>query len=127
MNDIDLVCLPKDRELLINRARSRALVIRQGEQNVTLNWYGIRLDIFLAKPDESTLFEKIPSNWGSVLLCRTGPAEFNIGLATRAHELGFHWNPYRGITRDYEIIASRTEQEIFEALEMNYVEPWDRR
>ena len=44
----------------------------------------------------------------------------------RAEELGYRLRVSRGLVYNGKVIASKTEQEIFDALEMEYIEPWER-
>ena len=62
-------------------------------------------------------------NVGMLLLAKTGAKEHNVWLASRAKRLGMKFCPTRGIERGGEIIAGRTEQEVFQALGLAYVEP----
>lgn len=128
-NDIDLVCIPKPGQFLALRARAleNSTVVRDGEQNfISRLKNGIQLDIFFARPDTSDLLEARPSNWGSLLLCRTGSRDHNIYMVERAKRMGLRWNPYTGVFRGEQIIASRTEEEIFAALELAYLPPESR-
>lgn len=76
---------------------------------------GIKLDIFLARPE----------NWGMIYLLRTGSFEFNIALATHAKRL-------RRPIRDGRIWVDRVardtpeEQDVFNWLGLAWVEPRDR-
>lgn len=76
---------------------------------------GIKIDFFFAVPD----------NWGYILAIRTGSAEFSMSLATRWISMrykgdgGFMWSGKRKIPL-YE------EKDLFDLLEMGYVEPENR-
>ena len=68
-----------------------------------------------------------PGNYGSILLCRTGPTRHNIRIVERAKDQGLEWNPYRGvITPKGEVLAAETEAEIYTALGLPWHEPADR-
>jgi DNA polymerase (family 10) len=76
-----------------------------------------QLDIFFATEE----------TWGTRLLCRTGSIEHNIWLASRAKQLGGHWNPFSGLQLGLgEKIYARTEEEIYDALGLAYIAPQDR-
>jgi len=134
--DVDLVVLPKPNALadLKARCQQRARVIQDGPQNFICRLsghvsvvQGFQLDIFIATPESDDMFTPSPTNFGSLMLCRTGSKEHNIFLIERAKEQGLRWQPYQGILNaKNEIIASRTEEEIFTALKLDYVPP-DRR
>lgn len=127
VNDIDLVVLPRagQTNALRERCKRNSEVVTDGEQNLIVKLPGIdfQLDVFIARPASTELFEKKPSNWGTLLLCRTGSKEYNIFLATRAQKLGLHWKPYEGIFDDELLIASETEEEIFAALKLAFIPP----
>ena len=75
------------------------------------------------------------------MLQLTGDTDFNIDMRSRAHHAGMHLNEY-GLWRfhsrddgiasgsetsgDWELVASETEEDIFDALDMSYVEPQKR-
>ncbi len=82
---------------------------------------GIPIDLF-ATTDES---------WFNYLVCRTGPAELNTVIATRAQDMGWKWNPYgpgfsrqNGLGNEVHRVAS--EQEVFAFVALPYLEPWER-
>jgi DNA polymerase/3'-5' exonuclease PolX len=76
---------------------------------------GIPLDFFAT--EESCFY--------SLLVCRTGPKEFNTKVCCRAIELFEKWNPYRGfedrMTGDLRF-QPRSEEELFSHLGWNYLE-----
>jgi DNA polymerase (family X) len=150
VNDVDLVALPKagQVEALKARCRQRCRVIRDGGQNFIVAMkpgaaFGLgqhdefQLDIFIARPSETDLLSQRPGNFGSLLLCRTGSREHNILLCQNAKKADMKWHPYEGLLAggewDFEgqdaayrggtVIASETEEEIFEALGMKWVAP----
>lgn len=126
--DIALVARPECDADLRARIRQQTTPKVDGASNVIVTLRnGVQLDVFFAHDGTSDLLTSTPPNWGSVVLCRTGSALFNVRLAQRAHSLGLQWETMRGITRNGEIIASRTEEEMFKALEMDYLEPQQRR
>ena len=129
VNDIDLVIVPRDQAALRSRVLWRSTAIQDGPQNLlTRLANGFQLDIFFAHGGKRDLLDSVPSNWGSVLLCRTGPKEFNIKLCQAAAALGLKWETYNGVTMEGGyVLASATEEEIFAALQMEYVKPEDRR
>lgn len=128
VNDIDLVVLPKDAAGLRARVARKTQPITDGPLNLSVRLPGIarpgiQLDIFFAHGGTRDLIAPEPSNWGSVLLCRTGSKEHNIFLAQRAQELGYKWETMRGIVSDGRVVASESEEAIFEALGMDFMPP----
>jgi DNA polymerase/3'-5' exonuclease PolX len=88
---------------------------------------GIRVNLAVATED----------NFGSVLMYRTGNRAFNIYLANRAQTRGLFWSPFANSTSGEvpdglfdpstkAVMASRTEEDIFKALKLPFVEPKDR-
>jgi DNA polymerase (family 10) len=147
VNDIDLVILPKASvDCIKARCKDRCRVITDGRQNFICAMQlptpagGVeefQIDIFFAHAGVADLIAPDPSNFGSLLLCRTGSKGHNIKLAQRAKDLDMHWNPYRGlfaggiwelegqesVYKGGKIIASETEEQIFQALGLNWLSP----
>ena len=65
-------------------------------------------------------------NFGMMLLAKTGSKEHNIWMAQRAKTGGRKFCPTRGIESGGNIIAGRSEGEVFRALRLAFVEPKDR-
>ena len=125
--DIDLVVLPRDAEGLRDRVKHGRKVITEGTQNLIVELAdGTQLDIFIARPESKTLLETLPTNFGSLLLCRTGSTQHNIHLIDHAKRMGLLWRPYVGIYEGHDIVASETEEEIFEALCLPFIPPEKR-
>jgi DNA polymerase (family 10) len=143
-NDIDLVCLPKGDEdagrsaagatygfvhALKERCKRNSQVVTDGDMNLIVRMKnGVQLDIFIARRESRDLLRTTPSNYGSLLLCRTGSVRHNIFLVERAKRLGKVWNPYYGVFvgKSGQCIASATEEDIFKALELDFVAPEKR-
>jgi DNA polymerase (family X) len=62
-------------------------------------------------------------SWGAALLYFTGSKAHNIELRTIAIKKNFRLNEYGLFKPDESMVAGKTEQEIYRALEMDYVEP----
>ena len=126
-NDIDLVLIPKDLEAVKRRclASRGSHAITHGDCNLSFALAnGVQLDLFTAWPEERELLSFRPTNWGSVLLCRTGSKEHNVRICNAARENGWHWDPTRGLMNARkEIIAGETEESIFKALGLEFVRP----
>ena len=137
VNDIDLVLLPAPGQIpaIKDRIRRRCRVVTDGpdtvmaEMSLPQSWRSrlgqesVHLDVWFASQDERDLLYTIPSNWGTLLVCRTGSKEHNIRLAERAKALGLHWNPHKGVMRGESILAARTEEEIFRTLQIPLIPP----
>lgn len=77
------------------------------------------------------LFAATEANWFNYLVCRTGPGESNIRIASAAQRKGWMWNPYgegfsRGSGLGRERIAVTSEREVFEFVGLPYLEPEKR-
>jgi DNA polymerase (family 10) len=106
---------------LVKEGPSIVSFVQEAKNAHTQGWvpFGPNLDLYIASPD----------TWGITLLIRTGSAAHNVRLVERAR----HMLPARKLavsrglvdTAD-QVIASRTEQEIFEALGMGFVPPEKR-
>lgn len=147
--DIDLVALPSDEPSLRARILGHSPgteVIQNGPQNIHIRlskpeWknYTLEVQVFLARPETKDLLDTKPSNWGSLLLLRTGSKEHNIFLTQTARANCMQWKVYEGLFRlpDATLssgrgaggegpIASATEEEIFDALHLKFVPPQKR-
>lgn len=125
IGDLDFVVLPADLAGLKNRCKQSCAVIDNGQQNFSLEMQdGFRIDIYLAKPPSVDMFMPIPSNFGSLVLCRTGSKEHNIYMATLAKEKGFRWAVYDALyDPDLNIVAAEREEDFFKALGMDWIPP----
>lgn len=136
VNDIDLVILPSSVASVSSiRARIKQNAVStpaDGPMNlIVVLKGGLQLDVFFARHADPDLFGGgLPCNYGSLLLCRTGSAAFNMWVANQAIAQGYHWNPYCGIhgrppkpDQPAPIIASETEGDIFAALGLDYIPP----
>jgi DNA polymerase (family X) len=139
-NDIDIVLQPRGSEgmdAVLSLCHERAAKwTRNGADIATMilkDKEATQVDIFFAAPPRQQLIgDAVPGNWGSVLLCRTGSKEHNIKIAQAAKALRLHWKITQGIVRlnpnaeVREVIASETEEDIFRALNMEFIAPVDR-
>jgi DNA polymerase/3'-5' exonuclease PolX len=73
-------------------------------------------------------FETTIRAWWGYLVCRTGPAEFNVRLAASARARGLEYHPYQGnFTRsDGTEIWPGSELEVLEIGGIEYLEPRER-
>jgi len=134
VNDVDLVVLPKagQEDQLRDRCKRNARRI-QADGPQTLVFYlpsksagpeGLQIDLWIAQRPTGDLFQQTSTNFGTLLLCRTGSKEHNVMLCSHAHTLGLHWNPYQGLfDRSGVCLARATEEEIFAALKLDFVPP----
>jgi len=119
VRDIDIVLIPRPLmwQRIINKLVEKgAKVVIRGSKLARVVLERVQVDLNVASPE----------NWGTILLIRTGSAYHNIRLMNRARSLGLKFSAARGIMKDSKVVASRTEEEIFDALEMDYLAPEDR-
>jgi DNA polymerase (family 10) len=132
VNDIDFVILPKpgQKDAIKARCEKRCAVVKDGEQNYIVRlpesgkFRGFQIDIFFARPAVADLLQRKPGNFGTLFLCRTGSTAHNIWLVYYAKTRGMAWHPYEGV-KDAEgyVIASETEEAIFDMLGLDFVPP----
>jgi len=91
-------------------------VVAQGDKKLSFDFVsGLRVDIRFVEAEQ----------WGAALLYFTGSKDHNIAMRKVAMRHGWKLNEY-GLFHKKKVIASRTEQEIYETLKLPYREPWER-
>jgi DNA polymerase (family 10) len=141
VNDIDIVALPKAVDLpgglcgivkvdpstvwknLVPKALLKwgLKMEASGQELLRLNFplTHLQVDVYRARAE----------TWGVILLVRTGSKEHNVKLCTLARSKGLKLSAAEGVVSQDgfgQIIASKTEEEIFAALGLAFVEPKDR-
>ena len=138
VGDVDIVALPKAVDLpgglvgtvhwnvsqvwktLIPRAfkKSWMTVEASGQELLRSSFLdgAFQVDVYRAKPE----------TWGVILLVRTGSKEHNVKLCSIAQSKGLKLSASHGILDNSGIIACRTEEGIFQALGLKFIEPKDR-
>ena len=129
VNDIDIVVQPKPQcwVQIIKEIRHEfdAITEKQGEKLATL------YVPFASKQGqghlEVDLYRASHSTWGILLLIRTGSAEHNIYLCNLAIRKGYRLAYSKGLLNEKgDVIASKTERDVFQALGLEYIPPHDR-
>lgn len=95
--------LPIVREVLATGATRPSILTREG----------LQVDLRVVAPDQ----------WGSALQYFTGSKEHNIALRGLAQERGWKLSEYGLFDREGKRIAGRTEEEIYHALELEWIPP----
>lgn len=125
--DADFVILALDQGAILQRIRERCRISTgdspAAQNTIATMEHGFQLDFFFARPKSHDLFAPIPGNFGSLLLCRTGSKRHNIQICQRAERMGLHYDPYRGLLKGGAVIASETEEEIYKALDLPWLDP----
>jgi DNA polymerase (family 10) len=126
VHDIDIVLIPQawmwNTIAQILKNNMMADIVKAGPELVTLK---IPTQA-LAETVQVDIYKARPETWGVLLLIRTGSKEHNIKLCSRAKAMGLMLSAADGVVKDGKVIASRTEEEIFAALGLPFVEPKDR-
>jgi DNA polymerase (family 10) len=129
VNDIDIVVEPKPHSWikLLKEIRRKfdAVTEKQGAKLATL------YVPFVSKQGQGyvqvDLYRANKRTWGILLLIRTGSAKHNIYLASLAIRKGYRLAYSEGLVNEKgEVVASKTERDVFEALELDYIAPKDR-
>lgn len=125
--DVDIVCIPSPGEShrLRERALARSVLVKDGPQTLVVETRkGVQVDIWFARAAERELMGTKPSNWGTLVVCRTGSMRHNIWLATRARSVGMHWQPHEGVIGpDGDCVACETEEAVYAALGLMWIPP----
>src|SRR5205814_928672 len=89
--------------------------LAHGENKVSLTLKnGLQVDVRLLKKE----------NFGAALLYFTGSREHNVTLRGRANEMGWTLNEYQLATlKGEKRVAGRSEEEIYNKLKLDYIEP----
>ena len=136
VGDIELLCIPKfdgmvdllDRELkwligthILQHRLTKIGSVVYGPKNKLLRHVasGIGLDIFSTTED----------CWAVSLVVRTGGEATNKEIASLALERGMRFHAYgRGFTlADGSELVCHSEEDVFKAVGLAYLEPWERR
>lgn len=122
VGDLDILVIGDlDNEALEKAVRKKFLdvtMLGSGETKVSFVIFpnNLQIDIrFLPK-----------ESYGAALLYFTGSKDFNVMMRKKAIELGYLLNEY-ALFKDGEYYKGATEEEVFEALGMKYVEPTKRK
>ena len=119
IGDIDLLVTTRDPEAVTKAFASmpwvREIVAAGDTKSTVVISEGMQVDLRVLEP----------SRWGAGLQYFTGSKDHNIKLRTMAQKRGFKLNEY-GLFREGEpdeLMAARTEEEIYAALGLPYIEP----
>lgn len=116
VGDLDVLVTSSDHNAAMDRLAANPLVVKvlargDTKQRVRLR-SGLELDLRVV-PDES---------FGAASQYFTGSKEHNIVIRRRAQERGLKLNEY-GLFRGDELVASRTEEEVYAAVGLPWIPP----
>lgn len=113
IGDVDVVIIPED------ITKTAAFLVTEGfdggEHKMAGVIDGIQMDVYFATEED----------FGAQLLMWTGSAKFNVRMRKVAKDKGWTLNQY-GLFDGETCLASKTEEEIFSALGMEFVSPAER-
>lgn len=116
VGDIDILVATSRPQLLAREVVSLpevTYVHQQGPSRTSVRLtFGMDMDVRAIEPER----------WGAALLYFTGSRAHNIHLRTYAESLGYKLNEY-GLFQGKRCVAVRTEEEVYEALGMQYIPP----
>lgn len=119
VKDIDILIATKNKELLIEKIIKSSQVSRvlaKGPTKLTLLLGEIQCDVRII--DEKT--------FGAALLYFTGSKDHNIAMRRIAISQGKKLSEYGLLDKDGKVLASKTEEEIYKNLGLNFVPPKNR-
>ncbi len=116
VHDIDILVISEHPKNVMKRALDfpdKELVIGSGEKKSSLVAGGIQIDLRVFRKPE----------FGSALLYFTGSKAHNIKLRQLCQDKEWKLNEYGLFTKDNELIASKTEEDIYSALGLQFIPP----
>ena len=118
IGDVDVVVVPKS----VGALKSELTKL---SQNV---WGGQKLLNMVYKDRQFNFVITDDNAYGAALMHTTGSAQYNIGLRSKAKKLGYKLNQYGLIdVNTGDIIASKTEDDIYKALGRDKPRPPEQR
>jgi len=134
-NDIELLAIPKYYCGVDMLDRRVGELISQGALGFRLNKlgrrvYGPKNKLMLHIPSSIgvDIFSTDLGCWPVALVVRTGGAETNKRIAMAAIRKGWHLRAYgRGFTTPDGEMVCRSERDVFEFVDLPYLEPWERK
>lgn len=114
VRDIDVILVVKDWFNFTIKLQQISRIKINGAEVKRVIYKGEQIDLYLA--DHKT--------YEPLILIRTGSMLSNIRLSKRALSMGMKLT-HKGLVKGEKVVAS-TEKEIFEALDLAYVEPEER-
>lgn len=121
VNDIDLVLIPQD------RARLDYVLMSLGKDG-KMKMAGPKIARVAMEEIDLDVYYATEENWATLLLIRTGSTGNNKRLCSIAKDRGWRLAASGdGLFNEDDVrIAGDTEQSIFDALGIAYLEPWER-
>lgn len=134
VGDIELLCIPRFIDGIDQLDREIGLLVFQHVLGFRRNKLGSRV-----YGPKNKLMVHVPSGigvdifstdevcWPVALVVRTGGEKTNKRIATAALRKGYHFHAYgSGFSTPQVDIVCHSEREVFEAVDLSYLEPWER-
>ncbi|MCA9370350.1 MAG: hypothetical protein KC680_00115 [Candidatus Peregrinibacteria bacterium] len=119
VGDIDILLVTTDPSSVSDAIAALPIVrdiVAHGEKKISFDLHnGLRVDVRLVKANQ----------WGAALMYFTGSKEHNIAVRKVAIKKGWKLNEY-GLFNGDAVVASKEEQDIYDALELKWYEPRER-
>lgn len=137
VGDIELLVIPKflehidllDRELGVLMLVEGIFDHRRNKRGSIV--YGPKNKLLVHKPSGIgvDIFSTTEECWPVAMVVRTGGKATNIEISRRAIDRGMSFHAYgRGFTRaDNSELVCYSEEDVFKAVGLRYLEPWERR
>jgi len=119
-------------DAVLDRLLAAGVLAKRLNANGSVMWGDKnKLAVHMASRVPVDLFAATEANWFNYLVCRTGPGESNIAIASAAKAMGWQWHPYGtgfsrpvGLGTEERVVAS--EREVFDFVGLPFKEPWER-
>ena len=118
VKDVDFVLIVSDLWGLHSEVKKLGQVRAAGAKLMRVMAGATQIDLYIATPE----------TWATLLLIRTGSADNNIRLATLAKKRGWHLAASGDglFDENGERVAGDSERSIYDALDIQWQEPWER-
>jgi DNA polymerase/3'-5' exonuclease PolX len=134
VRDIELLCIPRFVDGVDILDREIASLVARGVLRYRPNKFGSRVYgpknkfmVYIPASIGVDIFSTDFECWAVSLVVRTGGRTTNRRIATTALRKGYRFHAYgRGFTTPDGEIMCRSEREVFEAVGLPYLEPWER-
>ncbi len=115
----------------INELVRQDVLAKRTKKDQTCTWGDEnKLAVHLKTGIPVDLFSARTGNWACLSVCRTGSKETNQRICEAAIARGWKWQPYGAGFEDRhtgaQVRTVRSEREVFEAVGLKYLEPWER-
>lgn len=119
IGDIDILTIPNDKLELDSKVKEISEVQSGlgGNWQIITTFHGHKINILKTNQD----------SWGASVMHSTGSQEFNVALRAMAKRKGLKLSQWGLRTHDNVILAGKTEESVFNAMGIRYLNPQDRK